>query len=311
MTTIRLRRGNAATWTSTNPVLALGEAGVETDTYKLKIGDGVSLWNALPYFIHSWADITGKPAVIASGATEEAARAAISAASLDINGRVPISELPASLMIYRGVWDADTNSPSLVDGTGTTGDVYRVTVAGTRNLGSGATEFAVGDYVIYNSDDVWEKSDTTDAVATVAGRTGNVVLTAADVEGVATLTGSETLSGKTLTSPTVNDYTEGVVAIGTVTTAHTLVLTSGTVQTATLTASTACTFTMPTAVAGKSFSLLLKQAAATGGGTATFTDVKWAGTEPVVTSEAGKMDAFSFFSDGTNWYGIPAQGFTP
>jgi hypothetical protein len=115
-----------------------------------------------------------------------------------------------------------------------------------------------------------------------------------------------------LTNPTINNYTEGVVAIGTVTSSNTLALTSGTVQTATLTASTACTFTMPTATAGKSFILLLKQAATTGGGTATFTSVKWNSTSaPVVTTTAGKMDIFSFVSDGTNWYGTVVQGYTP
>lgn len=111
---------------------------------------------------------------------------------------------------------------------------------------------------------------------------------------------------------TVTDYTESVVAIGTVTSTNTLALANGTVQTATLTASTACTFTMPTATAGKSFILLLKQAASTGNGTATFTGVKW-GTAgaPTITATAGKMDILTFVSDGTNWYGSIAQGFTP
>ncbi len=127
-----------------------------------------------------------------------------------------------------------------------------------------------------------------------------------------TPTGSETLTNKTLTNPSVNNYTEGVVAIGTVTTSHTFVLTSGTVQTATLTASTACTFTMPTATAGKSFVLLLKQAASTGNGSATFTGVKWSALgAPTITLTAGKMDILSFVSDGTNWYGSYAQGYTP
>jgi len=127
-----------------------------------------------------------------------------------------------------------------------------------------------------------------------------------------TPTGSETLTSKTLTNPTVTNYVESVVAIGTVTTTNTISLTNGTVQTATLTASTACTFTMPTATAGKSFILLLKQAASTGNGTATFTGVKW-GTAgaPTITAAAGKMDILTFVADGTNWYGSIAQGYTP
>ena len=125
-------------------------------------------------------------------------------------------------------------------------------------------------------------------------------------------TDTQGLTNKTLTNPTVTNYVESVVAIGTVTSSSTISLTSGTVQTATLTASTACTFTMPTATAGKSFILLLKQAASTGNGTATFTGVKYsaAGT-PVVTATAGKMDIFSFVADGTNWYGNVTQGYTP
>lgn len=114
------------------------------------------------------------------------------------------------------------------------------------------------------------------------------------------------------TNPTVTNYVEAVVAIGTVTTTNTIALTNGTVQTATLTASTACTFTMPTATAGKSFVLLLKQAATTGNGTATFTGVKF-GTAgaPTITATAGKMDILTFIADGTNWYGSIAQGYTP
>jgi hypothetical protein len=49
MPVIRLKRGTAANWTSANPVLAAGEAGVETDTRKIKYGDGTTAWNALGY----------------------------------------------------------------------------------------------------------------------------------------------------------------------------------------------------------------------------------------------------------------------
>ena len=128
-------------------------------------------------------------------------------------------------------------------------------------------------------------------------------------------TGSGSLvfaTSPTVNNPTITNYVESVVAIGTVTTSNTLSLTNGTVQTATLTASTACTFTMPTATAGKSFILLLKQAASTGNGTATFTGVKFSGgTAPTITATAGKMDILTFTADGTNWYGSFIQNFTP
>lgn len=47
--TIRLRGGTAAQWSSANPILAAREVGLETDTRKIKIGDGVTAWNSLPY----------------------------------------------------------------------------------------------------------------------------------------------------------------------------------------------------------------------------------------------------------------------
>ena len=46
---IQLRRGTAAEWTASNPVLAVGEPGVETDTGKQKFGNGTAAWTALPY----------------------------------------------------------------------------------------------------------------------------------------------------------------------------------------------------------------------------------------------------------------------
>jgi len=50
---IQLRRDNAANWTSTNPILAQGEPGLEIDTGKIKYGDGVNTWNNLSYSIGS------------------------------------------------------------------------------------------------------------------------------------------------------------------------------------------------------------------------------------------------------------------
>jgi hypothetical protein len=48
-TVIKLRRDTAANWVSTNPVLAAGEAGLETDSTLLKFGNGTSAWDALEY----------------------------------------------------------------------------------------------------------------------------------------------------------------------------------------------------------------------------------------------------------------------
>jgi hypothetical protein len=126
--------------------------------------------------------------------------------------------------------------------------------------------------------------------------------------GDVSLDGSEVLTNKTLTNPTINNYTEGVVAIGNSGTSQTIALTLGTFQTVTLTGS--CTFTMPTATAGKSF--ILKVLTGAGGFTATFTGVKWPdNAAPIITATAGRYDLISFIADGTAWSGSAIQNFTP
>lgn len=48
-TRIKFRRDTAANWTAENPILAAGEPGLETDTGKVKYGDGVTRWNAIEH----------------------------------------------------------------------------------------------------------------------------------------------------------------------------------------------------------------------------------------------------------------------
>ena len=63
---VRPRGDTAANWASTNPVLALRELGIETDTRRLKVGDGTTPWNALPYYL-SGADVRGQASRMTSG----------------------------------------------------------------------------------------------------------------------------------------------------------------------------------------------------------------------------------------------------
>ena len=52
-TTFQLRRGNLIEWETKNPVLAVGEPSFVIDKFKLKIGDGSTAWNDLPYIADS------------------------------------------------------------------------------------------------------------------------------------------------------------------------------------------------------------------------------------------------------------------
>jgi len=150
------------------------------------------------------------------------------------------------------------------------------------------------------------KTLTTPVISSISN-TGTVTLPTSTDTLVGRAT-TDTLTNKTLTNPTVTNYVESVVAIGNSSTSQTLALTNGTVQTVTMTGN--CTFTMPTNTAGKSFVLIAVQDG-TGSRTATFTSVKWpAGTAPTLTTTATTgRDIFTFFADGTNWYGTYAQAF--
>lgn len=53
MTKILHRRGSAAQWTAANTILDASEIGYESDTGKLKIGDGSTAWSSLPYSVTS------------------------------------------------------------------------------------------------------------------------------------------------------------------------------------------------------------------------------------------------------------------
>jgi hypothetical protein len=90
--------------------------------------------------------------------------------------------LPAGGISFQGIWNANTNTPTLADGTGTVGYEYIVGTAGTQNLGSGNITFAVGDFVLYTSGNVWADIPVGGTgVSSFNGRTGAVTLQSGDV----------------------------------------------------------------------------------------------------------------------------------
>jgi hypothetical protein len=109
--------------------------------------------------------------------------AANGVATLDGGGKVPVAQLPNSIMDYLGTWTASTNTPTLTNGTGNAGDVYVAFDAGTVDFGAGPITFAAGDWVVYNGS-IWQRSVNSNAVASVNGMTGAVVLDAGDIGGL-------------------------------------------------------------------------------------------------------------------------------
>ncbi|MDQ3110248.1 MAG: hypothetical protein M3R17_10165 [Bacteroidota bacterium] len=103
-------------------------------------------------------------------------------ANLDVNGKVPISQIPASLIgasTYQSAWNASTDSPAIpTAATANKGWYYVVSTAGTTSV-SGITDWKVGDWIISNGS-AWEKVDNTDALTSWNGRVGAVVPVSGD-----------------------------------------------------------------------------------------------------------------------------------
>jgi hypothetical protein len=91
---------------------------------------------------------------------------------LDSNGKILVSQLPNSVMEYKGMWNVATNTPYLVNGTGNAGDVYLVTGAATtgtaHDFGAGSITFFNGDQVIYDGTNWDRASGATGTVTSVA-----------------------------------------------------------------------------------------------------------------------------------------------
>jgi hypothetical protein len=139
--------------------------------------------------------------------TEKAA--ALGVATLDAGGTVPLSQIPASIqggVSYQGTWNASTNTPTLSNGVGTKGYYYVVSVAGNTNL-DGITAWNVGDWAIFNGT-VWQKVDNTDAVTSVNGYTGTVVLTNTDISGFGSMS-TQNANAVAITGGTINGTTIG------------------------------------------------------------------------------------------------------
>ena len=108
-------------------------------------------------------------------------------------GKVPTSQLPQSVVgsvVYRGTWDADTNSPTLPTGSDVQGDYYKVNVSGTTDL-DGISSWTIGDWAIYDGTN-FDKVDNTDSVSSVNGNTGAITGLEETASRQVTITDSDT-----------------------------------------------------------------------------------------------------------------------
>jgi len=142
-------------------------------------------------------------------------------ATLDSTGKLSASQIPSSLtgaVVFKGAWNANTNNPTLANGTGTAGWEYVVSVAGTA-LGY---TFNPGDYVIYNGT-TWQQipNGSTISASTLTGTTLASNVTSSSLTSVGTLTNltvTNTINGSiTGNAATVSSISGNTLTIGQVT----------------------------------------------------------------------------------------------
>lgn len=154
VTQIQVRRGTASQWTSTNPVLASGEWGYETDTGKVKIGNGSSAWNSIGY--------TGATSGTVTSIT---AGTGLSGGTITTSGTIAIDSTVATLTGSQTLTNKTLTTPIITQGQSTpsfttnaytlvAGDAGQVllasngSTAGTINIPTNATTaFAVGTQI--------------------------------------------------------------------------------------------------------------------------------------------------------------------
>lgn len=160
-------------------------------------------------------DIIGNASDIA--AIENSIDSANGICPLDGDTKVPISNLPDAVLgavKYQGTWDASTNTPTLVSGTGTEGHYYIVSVAGTTNI-DGNSDWQIGDWIVFNGT-AWEKIDNSDKVSSVNTQTGVVVLDTEDIAEGTGLTSKYTVKHNLAasTDPASTDDSGSLYSVG-------------------------------------------------------------------------------------------------
>ena len=224
---ILLRRGTAAEWTASNPILLEGEVGVETDSKKLKVGDGLTAWASLPYITLTPTAAASLYAPIANptftgtvsldtgvsfvfeGSTANAYETTLAVTDPTADRTLSLPNATGTLATQEhvtneiGTHSSDTTS---VHGIGDTAALATMTYADTAVSTHSADTTSV--HGIADTADLATKAYA-DAAASNAVSTslGTHELDTLSVHGIAdtsllvTTTGTQTLTNKTITTP--------------------------------------------------------------------------------------------------------------
>jgi hypothetical protein len=299
VTSVAISGGTTGLTTSGGPIttagtvtlggtLAVASGGTGTATPSIVAGTNITVTGTWP---NQTVTASGGSGSVTSVAATVPAFLSVAGSPITTSGTLAISLSGTALPAANGGTGVANNAAMTVTGSGNF--AYTRTLTGTTNV----------------------TFPTTGTLATLAGTetlTNKTVDYASNtLTGVVGTTATQTLTNKTIEAGTfTNGYTEEVFT-GNSSTAITLDLANGTVQIITLTGN--CTYTFPTPVAGKSFTLIHLQDA-TGSRTVTWpSTVDWpSATAPTLTATALRADKFVFTAiSGTSWLGsVAGQNYT-
>ena len=333
---IQIRRDTASDWTSANPTLAQGELALETDTLKLKAGDGTTAWTSLAYYTLGTAGFLATTGGALTGALTT--NSTIDGRDVAADGVLATNALPKSGGTLTGAINMGSNNVT------TTGKIlYSNMYSALSDLPSASTYHGMFAHVhatgkgyyahggawieLGNQTDLASTTTTANAALPKAGGaltgalTTNSTIDGVDIatrDGILTsttataaaalpkaggvVTGLVNMSDQIVQRPVLKDYAETKVAMA----AHAVDLELGNVFTYTLSGGQTVTFTNPAASGTAcSFTMII-----TNGGSATLTwpsSVDWAAaTAPTLSSAGVDVLTFTSIDGGTIWYGIAA-----
>ena len=215
-TRMQQRRGTAAQWISTNagagPVLNAGEIGWESDTNKFKIGDGVNNWSTLDYFIdgNSTANPAFGSSITFEGATADSYETVLQVTDPTADRTITLPNVDGTVITTGNLSDITNIGvfTSTITMEGSTANDFELTLSAGDPTADRTLTFpdATDTLVGRATTDTLTNKSISLTTNTVTGTKAEFNSAMSDAD-FATIAGTETLTNKTLTSPTVSGLT--------------------------------------------------------------------------------------------------------